>query len=788
MPAAFAQDSSLGSSKEQREAYDAKLEELRERDRVNAMLQKKRERRNTQLKTDTMTPDVREAWNRYEQKSYPETPSGKRQAERDFLMLESNWGAVQAEAHKGNISQSDATRFSQQHKEAMSARGNVAAKQVSPSLEVEPMPAKANAKDKPYSDHDGQLRGAVVDDKGKRASPTAQQAADTRSQFDKNMNAELRKHGLPELENPSATMKSDLMLNTDNAQAHQTSAEHQNRRGGTVYQDPVAKDMELKNQKKDSSGVSLAEKSSAMDKARYANEQGRQQDIHRDKPDRELKRGLQLLKDNPDKNSPGHKAGLEAIQNSQAQADYGVKYTDRLNKTVDQASRNAKTNHGVDTSVSPKLKASVDKLKKDRTVNATVESATAAATYENNQANKRSEGAQIFAHDGEYKAAAEMARNADANTKGQIIDSFRAGAAKRKEAELLAGGLSPGDARRQAQIYGDTETGKLAAAMRDNSKRDVKLPNEDNFKLNSTELDGNNSQDQPDMKSRAFGAAKTGMDALSAIGTGVKATDDYIAGSEAEALADESQVRFDELNKKDVLTKEETDQALAESNETFKQRLKSGKKGDAAKGAVAFGGQLAGMVSDEAAETGSAVVGVALDGYDTGNSAYKAADAHVREQRLRAKAAELKDKGLTEQAQKFTDMADRERETKLTELEKSAGAVGKTGLGIAGAAGAGGAALQTGAAAASLPAATVLGAAAGAFGSGYGATRTVIDNTKAGKTFEGAKADWVAGKDAKVQAAEGTAVSQHERLKGKYQAALDNGQYTLGEGFDRQSF
>ena len=239
----------------------------------------------------------------------------------------------------------------------------------------------------------------------------------------------------------------------------------------------------------------------------------------------------------------------------------------------------------------------------------------------------------------------------------------------------------------------------------------------------------------PDLLNRAGGAA------LQGIGVGMTAGSAYVAANnrtEANAATEKAdkaneafQSELENFNPDgSPLPKGSRNAALEQSDIEFANRTKADAKNEAAlnagMGAVGGGLDLLGNIPNAPAEALSgagAVLGTAMDGFQAGNAIGKAEQARRSGNRATAEAARLRSLGLEQQAQRQDAIARRNAEIVLTEGEKAAGGVIKTGAGIAAAGGS-----------------AVAGVGLGA----YALSRLGIENTDPGKALEKGKADLVA--------------------------------------------
>jgi hypothetical protein len=240
----------------------------------------------------------------------------------------------------------------------------------------------------------------------------------------------------------------------------------------------------------------------------------------------------------------------------------------------------------------------------------------------------------------------------------------------------------------------------------------------------------------------ALGIAETG---LSAIQTGQAAAE----ALELQAKADKEAAAF-----KENLEEGNLNAATGSSKRELESRTKQKQKENEALGHLSStGGAALGALGDskvggaEAGNVGSAI-GIAAEGAKTVGSAIQANEAANRAQRFNTKADELEANGNTKVAEQFRRMAREEDEKMRVAAEQGAGSGIKTGIAVA-----------------CAFAVTPQAKAACAVGNtAYGVTRTVIDNTDGGKQLEEHKADWIAGLDPEVQAAEAAARKQEEAL------------------------
>ena len=266
----------------------AEAEKLKEAKRIadakhleksNKKMRELADKRAAQMAQDSMDPATRAAWDRYNSGGYSGDAAGRAAKDKDFLRLQRDWDQVQAEAHKGNISVDENSRFLVDHSANVKQRMIDAGEKNNLGVSLQ----DSSGEQKTYSDVDGHGRPVYRnDDKsvGKAGEMSAQQFEQARTDFNDQFNKELKAAGLEPLDNPSKRMRSDIMPITEDKTLFRAVEGHINPDGGVMYQDPRAVDQEVKNRQKNPDGSLVGDTTDAKTKTAYAQEQIRQQRGH----------------------------------------------------------------------------------------------------------------------------------------------------------------------------------------------------------------------------------------------------------------------------------------------------------------------------------------------------------------------------------------------------------------------------------------------------------------------------------------------------------------------------
>ena len=420
---------------------------------------------------NSMDPETRSAWKRWSSDSYGSSAAAQARKKRDFLRLQRDWGQVQAEAHKGFISAEDNSRFLREHSADMKRRMTRAGEKHNLGVSLQ----DASGPQKTYSDVDGHGRPVWRNqDKsaGKAGEMSVEQFVGARNDFNRQFNDDLRAAGLATVDNPAAEMRSDLMPITDDPRLFQAVEGHINPDGGVMYQDPKAVRQEVLNRQFDEHGNRLGDATDADTKAAYLQEQIRQQRSHADESRHLIEDANRVLKD-PNASDADKRKALRKLEQAQGEGSSLIgKYEERANTVVNQAAKNS---GGDGIQVSDKRQQAIDAVGKRRDHTVTQQSADLIATSENAIRNQQAEGVKTMMRDGEIGAAAEIARNADANTRGQVVEQARNASRERWERVVREQGIAsdPDEVRRIAGKLADRDAGQLAREMARNADKDM---------------------------------------------------------------------------------------------------------------------------------------------------------------------------------------------------------------------------------------------------------------------------------------------------------------------------
>jgi hypothetical protein len=422
-----------------------------------------RARRNAELATQSMDPKVKETWNRY-----ISTPVGEHDPA-DLMRLQASWDQIQAAAHRGEIPPEQNSRFLQDHGKDMKARLERAgaAEGLTATVQTPSGPQKN------YSDSDGHLRAR------EGGEMTPEQIRNVRQRFNEEFNRDLRAAGEPELKNPAAKMRTDGMPVTDDPKLFERAKQIINPEGGLMYGSHDAVKQEIAN-REGAGGETLLE-----EKVAHGQEQIRQIRSHQKEAARKIEEGRALVDNNP-LDSPEHRRGLRLLEEAHGEgASAGGKYEARLGKTTNAV---AEQTGGERHETGGKRAEALDKVNKTRDVTVNKESSTLGSSYENEIYNKQRTNVKNLAASGNLPEAAEMARNATPNQRGQLIEEARGAILEREAAALRASGSGLDEAEIQsiARQRADRQTAQLAEEMRRNSTPDRWNPSENQWELNST--------------------------------------------------------------------------------------------------------------------------------------------------------------------------------------------------------------------------------------------------------------------------------------------------------------
>lgn len=276
------------------------------------------------------------------------------------------------------------------------------------------------------------------------------------------------------------------------------------------------------------------------------------------------------------------------------------------------------------------------------------------------------------------------------------------------------------------------------------------------------------SMDHGGESSEIGGKAATALSAANTAGNAVSAINNRNEANQATAKADAANQAYQE-----ALEAGNLNEAVRQNQQEFSSRVKADNKNTAATNAAV--GATGGMIDlanglrgvpSQALSAGGAALGAASDGYQVGNAVGKAEIARRSAARASQHAEKLRARGLDRQAERYDQIAADQNEIMLSEAENAAGGAIKTGVGIIAASGS---------------------AAAGAGLGAYALTRLGIENTKAGRALEDAKA----GLGARVMEYFGGSPEINQELEERsgriqqLQEGLADGTYVVPEDFDK---
>jgi hypothetical protein len=420
-----------------------------------------RAQRNAELATRSMDPKVKEVWDRY-----INAPEGKHDPA-DLTRLQANWDQVEAAAHRGEIKPEQNSRFLRDNGQDMKARLQRAgaAEKLDVSLQT---PSGAQ---KTYSDSDGHLRAKAG------GEMTAEQIQNVRKRFNEEFNRDLRAIGEPELENPAAKTRTDGMPVTEDPQLFKQAKQVINQDGGMMYDSHDAVKKEIANR--------TGGETSLKENVAYGQEQIRQIRSHHQEAAHKVEEGRALVNNNPP-DSPEHRRGLRLLEEAHGEgASAGGKYEKRLTGNTNAT---AEQTGGERYETGSKRAEAVAKVNQTRDVSVNKESSTLSSSYENEIFNQQRSNVKNLAASGNLPEAAEMARNATPNQRGQMLEEARGAILEREAASLRAAGNGLDEAEIQsiARQRADRQTAQLAEEMRRNSTPDRWNPAENQWELNST--------------------------------------------------------------------------------------------------------------------------------------------------------------------------------------------------------------------------------------------------------------------------------------------------------------
>ncbi|MFK8048150.1 MAG: hypothetical protein AB8B81_06945 [Halioglobus sp.] len=527
--------SSLGqndqlSSAELRKLADQRIADQKTLEASNRRIQELRAQRQAQMAQDSMHPETRKAWDRYKANTYGDSAAAETMRKRDFLRLQRDWDHVQAEAHKGNISAEDNSRFLVDHSIDMKKRMTKAGNKHGLGVSLQD-PSGAQ---KTYSDVDGHGRPVWRNGNGKTAGKVGEMSVEqftgARQDFNAQFNRDLDAVGLGTMENPAAGMRSDLMPITDDPELFRAVEGKINPDGGVMYQNTDAVRQEVLNRQRNPDGSWKGDTTDAKTKAAYLQEQIRQQRAHAIESQHMLEEGNRLVSD-PASSPDDLERGRRMLEQAQGEGSSLIgKYEERANRVINQAAGQAGT-EGIE--ISPTRQAAIDAVGGTRDLSVTQESADIVATTENAIRNQQVEGARTLMLDGEIEAAAEVARNADASTRGRIVDETRAAAFEQHRSQLIESGVvtDPAEIDRLAGVQADKDARRLVSEMRRNATPDV-------FDSANNRWTTNSAMDASGLRARVGQAAELGgqvMEGVDALNAGADVVDYHagrISGSE----------------------------------------------------------------------------------------------------------------------------------------------------------------------------------------------------------------------------------------------------------------
>jgi hypothetical protein len=312
---------------------------------------------------------------------------------------------------------------------------------------------------KTYSDTDGHLRAK------EGGEMTAEQIQNVRRRFNEEFNRDLRAIGEPELKNPAATTRTDGMPITEDPKLFKQAKQIINQDGGMMYDNHDAVKQEAANRPGGGGETSLKEK------VAYTQEQIRQIRSHQQEAALKIEEGRALVNNNPP-DSPEHRRGLRLLEEAHGEgASAGGKYEKRHTNTTDAI---AEHTGGERYGAGSKRAAAVAKVNQTRDITVNKEPSTLSSSYENEIFNQQRTNVKNLAASGNFPEAAEIARNATPNQRGQLLEEARGAIFEREAASLRAAGLELGEAKTQtiARRRADTQTARPADEMRRNSTPD----------------------------------------------------------------------------------------------------------------------------------------------------------------------------------------------------------------------------------------------------------------------------------------------------------------------------
>lgn len=449
--------------------------------RSNEIMREKQARRAAQMQAESMSDSTRQAWNDWSANKYPKTPQGLTDKNRDFLQLQRDWDQVQAEAHKGNISSADNSRFLREHSEDMQRRMRDAGAKHGLDVKLQ----ESSGPQKTYSDVDGHGFPARADQDwspGKGGELNPDQFRDARDSFNTQFNEDLRRAKLDDVpirgiqdvtasgptsvtDNPARRMRTDLMPITSDPACFKGVECVINPDGGVMYQDPAAVRQEVDNRVRNPDGTTKGDFSDSTQKTDYLNEQVRQQRAHVAEAEHLIDEGNKLI-NNPNSTPEDVKRGRRLLEQAQGEGSSLIgKYEERANRTVNQAANQA----GVDgIEVNPRRQAAIDDVGNTRDLTVTQQSSDIIATSENAVRNQQIEGARVMAADGNLSDAAEMGRNAaNPNTKNEILQAVEDASFQRHQDRVRGANpdWSQADIDAAARSAARDDVGRVASEM-----------------------------------------------------------------------------------------------------------------------------------------------------------------------------------------------------------------------------------------------------------------------------------------------------------------------------------
>ena len=242
------------------------------------------------------------------------------------MKLQQEWRSTQAEAHKGNISTEDNSRFLNEKGAAQQQRATPAGRE----NDVHTFGQTPSGNKKPYSDDDILATAAHRTDgsPAEKGEISAEQIRGTRESMDQRFDDDARAVGLEPKGNSSRDTRTDVMgISTDPA-LHRDQLDVL-KPDAVMYEDERAARQELENRTFDEQGNRVGDSASAEQKAAYLQEQVRQQRSHAAEATENIEQGNRLLQENPVEGSPGRQEGLRRLQEAQGEGSdmiskYGV--------------------------------------------------------------------------------------------------------------------------------------------------------------------------------------------------------------------------------------------------------------------------------------------------------------------------------------------------------------------------------------------------------------------------------------------------------------------------------